>query len=108
MNSLLLAVLAVVVLLMAIGFGLGWYVRGAYVRRYMKKHLARKARRQREVEAHEAAKHNLSKILEERARDPDRLIMDHVVQDPGFMELSEMDAEIRQQSICCQSLKKDP
>lgn len=62
-------VIAVVVVLMAVGFACGWYVRGAYVRRYMKRRL--KAQRQAFVDRqfamveqsiHEATKHNVFPI----------------------------------------------
>ena len=44
MSTLLPIVLGVAVVLMGIGFACGWYVRGAYTLRYMKRRL--KARRQ--------------------------------------------------------------
>jgi len=73
MNGLLLLVLGVAIVLMLIGFGCGWYVRGAYVRRYMKSRLEDRPMRRVTVAGvhHEIKPGSVLTMMDVKPDDPD-------------------------------------
>jgi uncharacterized protein YneF (UPF0154 family) len=90
--SIATVLLVVAVVLMVIGFACGWYVRGAYVRRYMKRRMKvqRKAFADKhlamvEQSVHEATKHNVFSIPEECARDPELFVLSGFC-DPKYID----------------------